>query len=235
MATPYYVDDFVTLYHGDCREILPSIGAVETLITDPVWPNSIPELVGGDRPYELFHEMINSLSNARRVVVHLGCDSDPVFLTPVAKRWPFLRTCWLRYACPSYKGRILYSGDVAYAYGEAPPSRRGRHVICGEVTSTKSDAQSGRKQNGKHKSNKKFNRAADTRFHLCPRRLQHVSWLISNFVEQSVCDPFSGSGTTLLAAKEAGLPSIGIEIEERYCEMAAQRLRQEVIFRKGAA
>ena len=62
MATPYYVDDFVTLYHGDCREILPSIGAVETLITDPVWPNSIPELVGGDRPYELFHEMINGES-----------------------------------------------------------------------------------------------------------------------------------------------------------------------------
>lgn len=53
---PYYEDSRVTIYHGDCREILPKIEA-DTLVTDPVWPGATLPLIGSDRPEELFKEM----------------------------------------------------------------------------------------------------------------------------------------------------------------------------------
>ena len=64
--------------------------------------------------------------------------------------------------------------------------------------------------------------------HPTPRRFQHLRWLVSKWAEGLILDPFAGSGTTLLAAKVNGLPAIGIEIEEKYCEIAAKRLSQKV-------
>lgn len=47
---PYYEDSHVTLFCGDCREVLPSLEEFDTLFTDPVWPNGKAELIGKDRP-----------------------------------------------------------------------------------------------------------------------------------------------------------------------------------------
>jgi hypothetical protein len=74
-------------------------------------------------------------------------------------------------------------------------------------------------------------RKSHERGHPCPRPLDQVEHIISQWVKPggTVLDPFMGSGTTLLAAKRMGCKAIGIEIEERYCEIAVKRLAQSVL------
>ena len=205
----------------------------ETIITDPVWPNSIfPDVVA---PEKLLTEAL-ACARVGRIVVHLGCDSDPRFLRAVPARFPFIRSCLLEYANPSYKGRLVYGGDIAYVYGEMPPpqprsgSKRGASLIPGLCISTRSDALFRRSNwNG---SEKRFNRDKDNTAglpHPAPRRLEHVRWLCKWFAGESVIDPFCGSGTTLVACQKMAIPAIGIEIEERYVEIAAKRLQQEAL------
>lgn len=210
---PYYEDEKagIVIYHGDCREVLPQI-APATIITDPVWPNAHPDLVGADDPYALFDAMLaraRGIASVRRVVVWLGVQSDPRFLSCVPASWPFLRAQYLRRAVPSYNGRCLVTGDVVYAFGEWPESREGARVIPGEclrVTSVPSRRQD----------------------HPAARNEEHAKWIMKWWGDGLTCDPFMGTGTTLVAAKAQGVEAIGIEIEERYCESAAKRLSQEV-------
>lgn len=225
---PYYDHAGITIYCGDCRLILPDLAA-ESIITDPIWPNSV---FPGVQPQQLLSEAM-LVSNVRRVTIHLGCDSDPRFLAAVPPRWPFMRVCWLDYARPSYKGRILYGSDVAYVFGEPPKPAPGRFLMPGKTMAQRTGEKIQREINGPSASNKNFSRnqvAVDTqKLHPCPRRIRHVQWLVKWFAGESLIDPFVGSGTTLLAAKGMGVRAIGIEIEERYCEIAARRLSQEVL------
>jgi DNA modification methylase len=73
------------------------------------------------------------------------------------------------------------------------------------------------------------------RLHLTQKPSELVTELLSIAPPGAVLDPFMGSGTTLRAAKNLGRRAIGIEIEERYCEIAAERCRQEVLDFGGAA
>lgn len=228
MTRPYYSDEYVTLYHGDARKLLSEIDQQpDTCITDPVWPNSVFPNVPD--PVALFREACGLLT-CDRLVVHMGCTSDPRFLAAVPTRYPFLRTCWLRYARPGYRGRILIGSDVAYAFGSPPPSRSGRHLLSGETIACKRDTMTQEVGNGGRPRED-----YETLPHPCPRRYEHVSWLVGNFALASVLDPFAGTGTTLLAAKNAGLRAIGIEIEERFCEQTAARLSQNVLDFSGVA
>ncbi len=207
---PYYEDGDITIYHGDCREILPFLGVADVIITDPVWPNSSPELTGHECPYELFSEAaIHFPLITDRVVVHLGCNSDPRFLLAIPESMPFFRTCSLEYVRPNYIGRLLYTGDIAYAFGTPPKSKEGARVIPGRYLDTTRDG--------------------SQTDHPTSRKLNHVRWLVKWFSDGLVVDPFMGSGTTLRAAKDLGHKAIGIEIEEKYCEMAVNRMSQSVL------
>ncbi len=207
---PYYQDSYCRIYCGDAREIIPQLDPVESVVTDPVWPNCTAPLYGKEDPKAMLAEMWESFQELpKRAAIHLGCDSDPRFLGAMPATLPFFRVAWLKIARVGYKGRLLMTGDVAYLFGDPPRSRKGAHVIPGECM----DADGNGQQSG----------------HPCPRKVKHVSWLVNWWTnpEDTILDPFMGSGTTLLASKLSNRRCIGIEIDERYCEMAAARLTQE--------
>lgn len=209
---PYYGHHGIQIFHGDCREVLGELnGQYQTTITDPVWPNASVPLMGSENPSALFFS-VAAILGGMRLGVHLGCDTDPRFLKSVGGSWRFFRAAWLEMARPHYKGRLMYGSDAACLFGEPPLSRDGGHVMPGRCIDPSI--------NGKE---------AD---HPCPRKIAHVKWLVRWWSEpdDTVLDPFMGSGATLRAAKDLGRRAIGIEIVERYCEIAANRLRQEVLF-----
>ncbi len=208
---PYYEHAGVTIYHGDAREVVPTIAGFDSVVTDPIWPNnSVVEFQGVDA-FKLLGDVLESCAEAARVAVHLGCDSDPRFLAAVPAIWPFFRVCHLEIARMGYKGRLLMSGDTGYLFGAPPPSVKGAHVIPGRIM----DSDSSGKQ-------------AD---HPCPRKLSHAAFLVKWWSLPFGCilDPFMGSGTTLVAAKQLGRAAIGVERNERYCEIAAERLQQDAL------
>lgn len=225
---PYYEHNGITIYHGDAREVLPQL-ETESLITDPVWPDCENVFPGIDAR-KLLAETL-SLSRAERLVIHLGCASDPRVLLAVPQRYPFLRVCWLEYARPSYRGRILQGSDVAYVFGVAPKPSPGRMLLPGQWIATRREKPFERASWDQKRNNHAIDptKAAFGLPHPSPRKLEHVRWLVHHFAGANLVDPFCGSGTTLVAAKEMGVPAIGIEIEERFCEVAAGRLSQEIL------
>lgn len=218
--TPYYEDARagITIYHGDALEVLPQLGPVDVCLTDPVWPNALPELAGSEDPFGLFAAAMAVLPPVQRLIVWLGCQSDPRFLLAVPPEMPFLRAQYGSRAVPSYNGRCLVSGDFVYAFGSWPQPRPRHIVVPGELPRVTSIAS----RRGAHPAS---------------RNEDHAKWLVSKWVSpgESVIDPFMGAGTTLRAAKDLGRRAIGIEIEERWCEVAAKRLAQEVLDLEGAA
>lgn len=220
------IADGVTCILGDCREVLPSLGKVAVVVTDPVWPNAPPDSIpGSDRPEELFAEAAPYMALADRVVVQIGCDSDPRMLSNL--NLPFLRVCWLEYACPTYKGRLLHTGDVAYCYGTWPAPRPGATVMPGKCVSGRLDKEFVRGPRVVGKEKGRFE-ALD---HPMPRRLEFVRWIVRwwSCAGETILDPFMGSGTTAVAAIGFGREFIGIEKEPKYFDFACRRISDALL------
>ena len=212
MPKPYYQDKWAKIYCGDARQILPELhlDAVDLLCTDPVWPNCKWEMPGKGEAIELLDWLYaKACQLTQRLIVIMGCDIDVRFLQGVPTRLPFFTVCWLKRIPPIYKGYLLYSADVAYVFGDNWPKLLSSSEITGPTL--------GRKEYGNT--------------HPAPRNLRHIRKLVENYSAEGwvLLDPFMGSGTLIQAARELGRYSIGIEIKEEYCEIAAKRCSQGVM------
>jgi len=213
VMTPYYDQDGITLHCADSRTCaLPT--RVAAVITDPPWPGPKAAVSGSDDPYGLLTAVAARFPGITdRVVIHLGGMTDPRFLTCIPPELEFLRVCWLRFTPPRYRGTVLDGADVAYVFGKGWLGKPGAHVLPGEFTS----ASKGKREWGVT--------------HPCPRNASMVEWLVANYTRPGdlILDPFAGSGTTLMAARNLGRRAVGIEINPGYCAEIAERLSRQSI------
>lgn len=196
-----------TLYLGDARAVLPTLGPVATICTDPVWPNCPPGAIqGAEDPHGLWAAACGAFPDHLRLVVVMRIDSDPRMLALYqAKR--FFRAMILPYVMPGYLGRVLGGDELAYWFGDPPAVAKGRQVVPGRGPMVQPG---GRPPNG----------------HPMSRAQPHFDWLVNWCSDEgeTVLDPFMGSGTTGVAAARLGRPFVGIEIEPRFFDIACRRI-----------
>lgn len=232
---PYYQDSAVTIYHGDCREILPELPKVDLLLTDPPYLH----MVGGTKHISRGVADIRSESTT---VSSVG-DIKPLNWTPLIKvslggfvfcSFHFL--CEMQAALPGKIINLLtwhkrnapnpvqnvpkYTTEHIWAFQIAPGLNwRALNTSMFDIPNLTAGCVS----TGERITNKLGKVAHPTQKPLnLIRQLLNVGGI-------TILDPFMGSGTTLRAAKDLGRKAIGIEIEEKYCEIAARRMSQEVL------
>jgi DNA modification methylase len=227
---PYYEHGGVTLYHGDCREVLPQLAPCSTdaCLTSPPYNVRKPYPCDDWPSWDDYFAFVRAVySDIRRVVVG-----------PVAYLYPFslnaeqngaLMVPWGRDGIPWKRVRLVLrheAVDDSKSLIAMPP--RGEVLVCdqwAEENAAKIWYVPHAKFGIDHGSG---GMSGDHPAPFHPR-------LVSKFLEmfpsaQSLLDPFAGTGTTLYRAKQLGLRAVGVEIEERFCEVAVKRLAQETLF-----
>jgi site-specific DNA-methyltransferase (adenine-specific) len=211
---PYYQDDAVSIYHGDCREILPGLEPVDLVLTDP--PYGIGEDGGLKARYR------NGDGRAKGIVKHQQLNWDkrriePELVSLITKMAPV----WFIFGGNYYAD--LLPASPGWLYWD---KRIGGDFSDGELIYTNRNA--GLRSFSCHPFKDLI--GGQLREHPTEKPLDVIKWCLSFTPDaQTILDPFMGSGTTLRAAKDLGRKAIGIEIEEKYCEIAAKRMSQEVL------
>lgn len=221
---PYYEHAGITIYHGDCREVMasfPPCFRVDALVTDPPFGIGFKYESHDDTP-EGYGEFVWSAVERAEALLLPG---SPVFVwqsMPNVRRFhEWFPREWRIFAAAK---NFVQMRPVSMQYAYDP-------VVVwwtpGEQWAEGSASRDFHVGNTAGVIGKRTHEKA----HPCPRPLDQVKHVVAQWVRPAgtVLDPFCGSGTTLVAAKDLGRAAIGIEIEERYCEIAAKRLSQEVL------
>ena len=237
---PYYDDPAagVTIYHGDCREVLPTLAQADHVLTDPPYSDKTHEgartnpdwtISGGNEPPKLIDFASIDLDSLR--ALYAAC---------APRRW-LLSFCDWRYVGPLEGAPPMGLRFVRFGIWTKP---NGAPQFTGDRPATGWEAIAIlHKAGGRMKWNG-GGRPAVWNYHLPPiganrgrslhptgKPVALLGALVTQFTDpgETILDPFMGSGSTLVAAKTHGRRAIGIEIDERYCEIAARRLSQEVM------
>jgi len=242
----YYSDDYTAIAHGDCRDILPHLPKVDLVLTDP--PYSSGGAMRSDR--NLQPSAKYRLTGTIKYNPEFSGDNrDQRSFTIWASIWmgDALKATrpggallcfidWRNLPCvidAVQVGGWVYRGIVPWDKGGATRPDKGWFSSQCEyiVTSTNGPLHRGAGAPGICQSGVlRHGVVGATKEHITEKPWKLCSDLIRTRDDwQSILDPFMGSGTTLVAAKNLGRRAIGIEIEEKYCEIAVQRLSQEVL------
>lgn len=216
---PYYSDDLVTLYHGDCREITAWLEA-DVLVTDPPYGMGYESNRNRDkRNVKIGRPVVGDSTTADRDSVLAAWGSRPAL---VFGKWTCVRPAATR-ARLIWDKRVQGTGDLSIPWG---PADEEIYVLGSGF--------SGKRTGNVISAQMLMSNDAERPDHPTPKPVGLMEALIAKCPPGVIADPFAGSGSTLLAAKNQGRRAIGVEIDERYCEVAAKRLAQDTLF-GGAA
>jgi len=210
---PYYQEGGITIYHADCRDVLPTlaVGSIDLVLTDPPYNvgltrNGVAYSTGDNiSDYQTWTRQWFALA-PRPLIVTPGMVNLAMWLTIERPRWV---CAWVKpNQCSPSALNGFNTWEPLLVYGRlSKPLGQDSWVMS---------IQTGQRDVGDHP---------------CPKdpRFWRKLMVDTSQPGQTILDPFMGSGTTLRAAKDLGRRAIGIEIEERYCEIAARRLSQQVL------
>ena len=204
-----YPDDFIgKVIQGDCLEVMKQMPdkCVDLVLTDPPYGVNLDYDVYNDTEdawYELMAKFIPEARRIAKMVIMPSCQIKRLeWIYKTAP--PDWLICW-------YKGSVGSAGYVGFNDWEP-------HLVYGKIHTQMHDYF-------------KATPEPQTNGHPCQKPLSWANWLISRALKEPsiVFDPFTGSGTTLVSAKQLGHKFIGTELSQKYCDIANQRLRQDTL------
>lgn len=212
---PYYEDDFVTLYHGDALENLAWMEA-DVLVTDP--------------PYGISWRGVDNYTSEgflRNKKEGIQNDASEMTRDKVLFLWGekpgVVFGSWRVHKPQNVNHRLIW-----HKVGQSPGPTRGPFMSQDEEIYILGKGFVSTSPPMRSVITSKENRSTEVKRigHPTPKPLGLMEALIERCPDGIIADPFAGSGSTLLAARNLGRKSIGVEFEEKYCELIANRLRQ---------
>lgn len=214
---PYYDDGMVQIYHADCREVLPLCFRADAMVTDPPYGINWTRGAWSDDPKQ-YSALMAWLVEASRSHI-TGWNFVFQAMPNVGRFHEWFPDGWRIFAaCKNFAQirptGVWHSWDPVVFWNNGPNS----------------GPNSGHVNRDYHVGNL-AGVFGDRIGHPCPRPFDTMLHIVQLATKpgETILDPFCGSGTTLRAAKDLGRKAIGIEIEEKYAEIAARRCSQEVL------